>query len=84
MGNSYKQLTLAERYQIQYFRTLVFSASRSGGYLQHSNKAIFLELKRCHRGAYDAEKDHRHSLRRRKTATKFHKRTDAVSRQVKS
>ncbi|MDP0590380.1 MAG: hypothetical protein QS748_14795, partial [Candidatus Endonucleobacter bathymodioli] len=32
-----------------------------------------LELKRCHLGAYDAGEVHRHSLRRRKTATKFHK-----------
>jgi len=84
MGNSYKQLTLAERYQIQTLGTLVFSARRMGDYLNRSNKTISLELMRCHRGAYDAEEAHRHSLQKRKTATKFHKRTDAVSRQVKS
>jgi len=64
-----------------------------GGYLNRSNKTISLELMRCHRWAYDAEKAYRHSLQKRKTqdarrktqdATQFHKRTDAVSRQVKS
>ncbi|MDP0589087.1 MAG: hypothetical protein QS748_07770 [Candidatus Endonucleobacter bathymodioli] len=50
MGNFYKQLTLAERYQIQSFGTLVFSARSIGGYLNSSNKTISLKLKRCHRG----------------------------------
>jgi len=72
MGNSYKQLTLAERYQIQSLGTLVFSARRMGGYLNRSNKTISLDLMRCYRGAYDAEEAHRHSLQKRKTATKFY------------
>ena len=84
LGNPYKQLTLTERYQIQSLCGLVLSARRIGDYLHRSNKTISLELKRCPHGAYDAEAAHRNSLQRCKTATKSHKRTDSVSRQVKS
>ena len=84
MENHYKQLTLPERYQIKSLCGLLFSARMIGDYLHRSNKTISLELKRCPPGAYDAEVAHRNSLQRRKTATKFHKRTDSVSRQVKS
>ncbi|MCK5894437.1 MAG: hypothetical protein KAG53_08560 [Endozoicomonadaceae bacterium] len=84
MENHYKQLTLPERYQIQSPCGLLFSARRIGDYLHRSNKTISLDLKRCPPGAYDAEAAHRNSQQRRKTATKFHKRADSVSRQVKS
>ncbi|MDP0588012.1 MAG: hypothetical protein QS748_01920 [Candidatus Endonucleobacter bathymodioli] len=51
MGNYYKQLTLAELYQIQSLGTLLFSVRRVGGYLHYFNKIISLDLKRCHLGA---------------------------------
>ena len=84
MGNPYKLLILPERYHIQSLCGLLFSARRIGDYPHRSNKMISLELKRYPPGAYDAEVAHRNSLQRRKTATKLHKRTDSVNRQLKS
>jgi len=84
MSNPYNQLTLTERYQIKALDELDYSARQIAEKLARSNKTISRELKCCPPGAYDAEAAQRNSLQRRKTATKFHKRTDSVSRQVKS
>jgi len=83
MGNSYKQLTLAERYQIQSLCELDFSARRIGNRIQRSNKTISRELKRCPPNVYSADAAHIDSLQQRQEAAKFHKRTAPVIRQVK-
>jgi len=84
MGNPYKQLTLAERYQIQSLCELDFSARSIGNRMQRSNKTISQELKRCPPNIYSADDAHLDSLRQRKEAAKFHKRTALVKLQVKA
>jgi IS30 family transposase len=78
MGNSFRQLTLMQRYQIEAFKELNFSARMISKKLKCSNKTISNELKRCALGKYCAEKADNNAIKKRKSAPKAHKRTSKV------
>lgn len=82
MGNPYNQLTLAERYQIQAYRELGFSAREMGRRLKRSNKTVSHELHRCGRGVYCAETAHHDATRKRQCAPKYTKFTDRLRRNL--
>ena len=84
MGNQYKQLTLKERYQIEVFSKLEFSARNIANRLGRSNKTISNELARCTTNQYCAETAHHKALRKRSLAGKYLKCTQAHSEAVKS
>ncbi|RYU51859.1 hypothetical protein ERW52_02065 [Aliivibrio finisterrensis] len=65
MGNQYKQLTLAERYQSEAWNSLSISAREIGKMLQRGNKSISIELLRCPIGSYGADQAHRHTFQKR-------------------
>ena len=69
MGTHYNQLTLSERYQIQTYLSLDFSAREIAKKLDRSNKTISREINNCN-GRYCAETANRLSLHRRKKAPK--------------
>lgn len=70
MENQYKQLTLEERYQIQAYIKLDFSARKISQLLERSNKSISRELSRCQRLKYNAQSAHLDSINKRKRAAK--------------
>ena len=69
----YKQLTLKERYQIEAFLEMDFSARQIAVKLNRSNKTISTELKRCKKGCYHADWANRNALNQRHDAAKFTK-----------
>jgi IS30 family transposase len=73
MGNQYKQLTIKERYQIEAFCTLGFSARKMATELGRSNKTISRELALCPDDKYCAEMSHQQVHLRRRDAAKYHK-----------
>lgn len=77
MGNQYKQLTLKERYQIEAFSKLEFSARSIASKLGRSNKTISNELARCAIYQYCAEAAHHEALNKRSLADKSFKCTQA-------
>jgi IS30 family transposase len=82
MGTLYNQLTLDERYQIQALSKLDFSAREVGRRLDRSNKTVSTELRRCPSGAYCAKTAHQNADINKRTASKNHRRTEDVIRQI--
>lgn len=82
MGTFYNQLTLDERYQIQALNELNFSARAIATKMKRSNKTISHDLKSCPLGFYCAKEAHHQATIKRKVATKKHRRTDDVIRQL--
>ncbi|MDO6774598.1 IS30 family transposase [Shewanella sp. 3_MG-2023] len=74
----YKQLTLKERYQIETFLNMGFTARKIAIKLTRSNKTISIEIIRCKLGHYNAEVPHRDASALRANATKFTKITQSV------
>ena len=70
MGNSYNQLTLTERYQMEALTKLNLSAREIGRRLNRSNKTISEDLRSCDFGAYSAESVHRNADVKKRTARK--------------
>ena len=75
MGNKYKQLTLTERYKIEAYDEMDFSARYIAKILGRSNKSVSQELKRCPKGQYCAEAAHKLGSHNRRNAKKFNKQT---------
>ena len=69
----YKQLTLKERYQIEMFLDMKFTARSIATELNRSNKTISTEINRCEIGSYNAEVAHKHASEQRTNAVKFTK-----------
>lgn len=69
----YKQLTLKERYQIETFLGMSFSARQIAIKLNRSNKTISTEINRCDIGCYYAEFADKHAAHKRSHAAKFTK-----------
>ena len=84
MSNQYKQLTLRERYQIEAFSKLEFSARCIASNLGRSNKTISNELARCPTHQYCAETAEQVALSKRMQAHKYLKCTQTHSEIVKS
>ena len=84
MVNQYKQLTLKERYHIEAFCKLGFSARTMAGELGRSNKTISNELARCPSKAYCAEAAHQHMLECRSNAAKSSKCSTISKKTVRS
>ncbi|SIS91017.1 Helix-turn-helix domain-containing protein [Neptunomonas antarctica] len=82
MGTFYNQLTLDERYQIQALSKLDFSAREVGRRLDRSNKTVSTELRRCPSGVYCAKTAHQNADINKRTASKNHRRTEDVIRQI--
>ena len=76
MESIYTQLTLVERYQIESFVGLGFSARSIGLRLSRSNTTISRELSRCEGLPYDAEIAHQNALGKRHGAAKATKRNE--------
>ncbi|MDA9558121.1 IS30 family transposase [Vibrio sp.] len=74
----YKQLTLKERYQIEAFLKIGFSARKIAIELYRSNKTISTDINRCDIGAYNADEAHRRASEQRANAAKFTKINQAV------
>ncbi len=84
MANQYKQLTLKERYKIEAFCKLDFSARKIAIELGRGNKSISNELARLLPNKYCAETAHQQADTRRQQATKYSKCSVSVKDSVKS
>jgi len=73
MMKQYKQLTLKERYQIQAFLDMDFSARQIAIKLNRSNKTISTEINRCGKGCYHADWAEKNALKQRYNASKYTK-----------
>ena len=73
MANQYKQLTLRERYQIECYNSLGFSAREIAKKLNRSNKSISTDLLRCPAGNYCAETANQHAFKKRTLAVRYSK-----------
>jgi IS30 family transposase len=83
MGNPYNQLTLIQRYKIQAFKEINYSARQIAKKIKCSNKTVSNELKRCPNENYCAVVAHNHALMKRHNAAKAHKRTPEVIRKTR-
>jgi len=84
MGTQYRQLTLVERYQIEAFSDMDFSAREMAKRLDRSNKTISDELKRYRKGAYKADVANTMAKQKRTLATKHTKRSLALEKTIQT
>lgn len=78
MGKHYNQLTLQQRYHIQAFTAVGFSARRIAIELGVSNKTISRELKRCDDGAYNALVAEQDAIKKSQSASKYTKQSTTL------
>ena len=84
MMKQYKQLTLKERYQIQAFLEMSFSARQIAIKLNRSNKTISTEINRCEKGCYHADWADKSAFKKRHDASKFTKINESVIETIDS
>ena len=84
MMKQYKQLTLKERYQIQAFLEMSFSARQIAIKLNRSNKTISTEINRCEKGCYHADWADKNAFKKRHYASKFTKINESVIETIDS
>ena len=84
MGNQHKQLTLKERYQIEAFCKLDFSARKMAKELGRSNKTISNEFNGFCVNLYCAETAHQQMQIRRSQAAKYTKCSTSIKEHVRS
>jgi len=84
MGSHYNQLSFKDRVQLQTLSELGLSARKIATKMGRSNKTVAIELKRCHKGQYCAEKAHLKAVQKKKEALKHSKLSKGFENTLKS